>query len=1039
MGTPYRMAGRGHGGRKRPTNEDHVLVDPAHGLAIVADGMGGERGGEIAARIACDAIADFVRAGTNYKPLLRRALDAAAHRVQSAARESAAHDRMGTTIAAIRVIADSALLEIAHVGDVRVYVHRRVRSVPLLAAAPSYCPQLVSDASVLVCVTRDHSPLCELVERGHVDRSLVRKHPLRGKVSRILGHDEDVAPDLLALHLVLGDRVMICSDGLWDVVDAATIGGILDATRDPDAACDELVAATLAAGAPDNIAVAVLDWGEAPRRAHEAMPKIAGEVAGQNERRGAAPLAGVLAELGRDLNAAAARGELDPVIGREREVRELGRVLAHRRKSNALLIGEPGVGKTSIVEGLAQRLAAGNVAEELSGLRLISIPINDLIAGTKYRGDLESRIKDLIHAAEDRSIVLFLDELHAAVSGSGESAAAVIANALKPALARGTIRLIGATTRAEYERHLAPDEALTRRFEIIEIAEPTKDDTLAIVRGLRPRLAAHYRVTLADEALDAAVELADRFLPDRRYPDKAIDLLDHASSRLRLRTLSRHEHPSLPTIGRREIAEAVAERARIAVDVVLRDPRQPASDLVASLRSRIKGQDDALAQIAAAIRRRQLGVDDPMQPISMLFTGPTGVGKSATARALAELVFGRANALVKLDMSEYAERHSVSRLLGAPPGYVGHGEEGQLTGPVRRQPACVVLFDEIDKAHPDVLLVLLQILQDGVVTDTRGHVTSFRETIVVMTANLSVEPVAQRIPGFHAADQPIPTDEIDAARRKALTAHLRPELVGRIGGVVPFRALDGDDIAGIIDLVVGRIEDRLRSQGVAAPDRAGVRVRVGDRVNRLPFGVRQLARIAEEEVGRALDAASVAAVSDRVLLDTTRTRGLAAMLVIDVVGSTRFLHDRGDTAFSDFIAQLIRACRTHTSSADLQHLKCIGDGVFCCYGSVDSAIDMGRDIVEIVKGSGVPHLRRVVHYGRLRHGPDGERLGLEVHHLFRIEAASNDALPAAPFVVSSAARDKLAEVRRAHLVHAGAFQLTGFADAADLWLYREGP
>jgi len=1037
----FDIAGLTHTGRQRPSNEDHVVVDAAHGLAIVADGMGGERAGEVAAEAGCRSITEFVRSAASDAPALHSALDAAASRVLELGRV-AGHDGMGSTIAAVRIVAAEAIAEIGHVGDVRVYIVRKTTAATVPAAAPRYCPPTTTrSGSVMVCATRDHSSVCELVERGHLERAAAARHPLRSRISRALGR-EDARHELCLVPLLAGDRIVVCSDGLWSMVDDATIARIVEEQPAPEPTCQALLAAALAAGGVDNIGIAVLHWNGARLRDLASAPSPAAAV--EPPAPSEVPLPRALAPYCRDLTSLARKGELDPVIGREREVVELARALVQRRKSNALLLGEPGVGKTSVVEALAQRVVAANTGDEVARLRIVELSLTELIAGTKLRGELEERIQAVLDAAEqDSDLVLFIDELHAIAQGTGDSPGAALAGALKPALARGRLRVIGATTTAEYERHLARDEAFTRRFEIIPIAEPTPAQTRVMLGGLRARLESHYRARLDDSALDAAIELSIRYMPDRRLPDKAVDLLDRACSRRMLETLSRRSSGSSAPITRRDVASAVADRCRLPLALVERDAGQVLASVEAALRDRIKGQDAAIATIAATLRRAHTPLRDPQRPLaSFLLAGPTGVGKTATARAIAESLFGR-DALVRIDMSELGERQGVARLIGAPPGYAGHGDEGQLTGPVGRKPAAVVLLDEIEKAHPDVLMLLLQVLGDGQLTDGRGRTTSFREAIIVMTTNLPLGEVRRPIRGFAAAAESLDGDDRDLANRQALAQRLRPELVGRIDAVVPFRALETADHAAIVDAVVARLEARLRAQGVAPPAGDESRRRVLGRLDALGFGVRQVERIAEQVIAEALDA-EPAEPRDNVILDSIRTRVHVAMLLVDIVGSTRLLADAGETQYVGTVRRLVEAVRCHETASDVQFLKCTGDGVLALYGNVDSAVEAGADLQEIVTASQRVKLRRVVHYGRVRHGPVGDFLGVELHRVFRIEALATDdrigegpPLPQARLLVTAAARDRLEPEHRDRLTPAGMYRLTGFGEPVELWLYPQ--
>ncbi|MCW5808848.1 MAG: AAA family ATPase, partial [Deltaproteobacteria bacterium] len=761
----------------------------------------------------------------------------------------------------------------------------------------------------------------------------------------------------------------------------------------------------------------------------------------------AEPLPRALAACARDLTEAARRGELDPVTGRRRELRELQYALVHRTRSNALLIGEPGVGKTSIVEALAQHVAAGDVHEALVGLRVVELSLTQLVAGTRHRGELEERIDAILGTAESvPELVLFIDEIHA-LAGGPDTPAATLAQALKPALARGKIRVIGATTNAEYERHLSRDEALTRRFANIMVPEPTPAETREMLAGLRARLEGHYRVRIDDSALDGAIDLATRYMPDRRHPDKSVDLLDRACARRMLgetHARQRRSPAQAEPITRRDVAIAVAERIGIPVGIVDRNLGEVLGAVEAGLAARIVGQAPALAAVNEALRRGHSPLHDPVKPIaSLLLVGPTGVGKTATAKLIAELLYGR-DALVRIDMSELSDHQAVSRLVGAAPGYAGHGDDGQLIGPVRRKPACVVLFDEIEKGHHDARMLLLQILSDGALTDARGRRTSFRETVVIMTTNLPLA-AKKRVIGLGRDHLAHDTDDVDLAHRQALAAELTPELVGRIDAVVAYRALDGKDHAAIVDAVVAGFEARLRAQGVDPPFGEPVRARVLARLEASRFGVRDVERFAEQEISEALSSwqAGIDEPPRDVMVDSIRTRVQVAMLLVDVVGSTAILARGGEAQFVQLVRRLAEAVKCHATARDLQFLKCTGDGVLALYGSVDAALEMGRALGPH-RGDPPVHLRRVIHFGRVRHGPMGDFLGVEMHRVFRIEAVQardrigddGAPIPDAPFLISSVAREHLAADQRARLRSAGAFHLAGFGEPVELWLFE---
>jgi len=568
-----------------------------------------------------------------------------------------------------------------------------------------------------------------------------------------------------------------------------------------------------------------------------------------------------LDEYSRDLTQMAREGKLDPVIGRAEEVETTIEILSRRTKNNPVLIGDPGVGKTAIVEGIAQRIVNDEVPETLSGKRVVQLDLSGVVAGTQYRGQFEERLKKVIDEVRENSedLILFIDELHTVVGAGAAEGAMDASNMLKPALARGELHVVGATTIEEYRKNIEKDAALERRFQPVLVSEPTVDDTIDILRGLRDRYEAHHRVKITEEAIVAAAELSDRYIADRFLPDKAIDLMDQAAARVRLRSRTKPEDTraledemrrlnrekdqavanedfesaqnlrdgiaglqgELEEVrgGRRrpvaevtaeDIAEVVSRATGIPVSQLTEEERARLLRLEEQLHERVVGQDEAVEAVAEAIRRARAGLSDPDRPIgSFLFLGPTGVGKTELARTLAEALFGEEAAMVRIDMSEFQERHTVSRLVGAPPGYVGYEEAGQLTEAMRRRPYSVLLLDEIEKAHHDVFNILLQILDDGRLTDAQGRTVDFKNAVIIMTSNMGAERIQQ-----HAREDDESFEQLKEDMMEIVRHHLRPEFVNRIDEIIVFRALTKEQIADIARLLLDRTKRRLRTQDI---------------------------------------------------------------------------------------------------------------------------------------------------------------------------------------------------------------------------------
>ena len=634
----------------------------------------------------------------------------------------------------------------------------------------------------------------------------------------------------------------------------------------------------------DSVAVRIMmDIGINPQKLYNELVKVLkegendGTTTGKQKLRqsGSYNSTQTLNQFGTDLTKQARDGKLDPVIGRKDEIERVIQILSRRTKNNPCLIGEPGVGKTAVVEGLAEKIVNEDVPEMLKNKRVVTLDISSLVAGAKYRGDFEERIKKCLNEVKKAGdVILFIDEIHTIVGAGSAEGAVDAANILKPLLARGEIQLVGATTLNEYRKYIEKDSALERRFSPVTVLEPSSEDTVKILKGIRDKYEAHHNVQITDEAIDAAVKLSVRYITDRFLPDKAIDLIDEAASRLKMKTytapdnlkvleekldeLSKEkdeairnqdfekaanirdkEHStkeklekekkkwenknsrSVTILTEEDIAGVIASWTNIPVKKLTQDENEKLKNLEQSLHERVIGQDEAVSAVAKAIRRGRLGLKDPNRPIgSFLFLGQTGVGKTELSKALAENLFGNEDSMIRIDMSEYMESHSVAKLIGAPPGYVGFDEAGQLTEKVRRKPYSVILFDEIEKAHPDVMNMLLQILDDGRLTDSQGRLVNFKNTVIIMTSNVGARLLSDKKSlGFSAnmdkkSEQSRDYEESKKEVLSELKRQFKPEFINRIDEIIVFHKLGDEDIKQIIDIMLKQVEERLKAQNI---------------------------------------------------------------------------------------------------------------------------------------------------------------------------------------------------------------------------------
>ncbi len=639
----------------------------------------------------------------------------------------------------------------------------------------------------------------------------------------------------------------------------------------------------------------------------------------------------VVDQLTTDLTSMAADAKLDPVIGREKEIERVIQILARRTKNNPALIGEPGVGKTAIVEGLAQRIQTGEAPDPLLNKRLLQLDVGSLVAGTMYRGQFEERLKRVIEEIKSSGSILFIDEVHMLVGAGSAGSSVDAANILKPALARGELQCIGATTLDEYRKNIEADAALERRFQPIYVEEPTIDETIQILHGIKKSYEAHHQLGITDEAIEAAAHLSARYVSDRFLPDKAIDLIDESASRVRmykappapelretyanlrliradmetaqdearesdadrLRSQAKELDATIqklreawrspsrrPQVREEDIAEVVSMWTGIPVTRLAGEETEKLLRMEDTLEERIIGQNEAIIAIAKAVRRARSGLKDPKRPIgSFMFLGPTGVGKTELTKALAEFMFGSEEALIQLDMSEFMERHTVARLIGSPPGYVGYEDAGQLTEAIRRRPYSIVVFDELEKAHPDAHNILLQIMEEGQLSDAKGHKTDFRNAIIIMTSNIGAEMIRKNTSlGFNirrdqAAQEKSDYENMRDKLLEQLKNHFRPEFINRIDGVVVFRGLNKDDITEIVDLEIAKVNDRLLERGLSLRLTEAARDFLADEGFDPDYGARPLRRVIQNLVEDKL--------SDELLAGRFQTGDVVLIDVVD--------------------------------------------------------------------------------------------------------------------------------------------------------------
>jgi ATP-dependent Clp protease ATP-binding subunit ClpC len=781
---------------------------------------------------------------------------------------------------------------------------RRAQRIDITKYMSNEGREVLSDAARRAAELADEGKAIADLDTDHLLWAALQQEPLKASVRRA-GADPE------ALLAALGRPSRLPGDALPEQValTPAAKRALLDSLQVSRALGSSYVGPEhilMALGLNPDSAAGRLMAGKLDPQSLQAAAANGGGGTGGGNGNSSTP---TLEQYGVDLTDLARRGEIDPVIGRADEIEQAVEVLSRRTKNNPVLIGEAGVGKTAIVEGLAQRIVDNDVPLTLEGKRVIQLDLAGLVAGTRYRGDFEERLRKVIDEIQNSGdgLIVFLDEIHTLVGaggGGGDGGGMDASNMLKPALARGQMRVVGATTLDEYRKHIEKDSALARRFQPIMVGEPSVEDTVAILRGLRDNYEAHHQVRFTDEALDAAAELSDRYITDRFLPDKAIDLIDQGGARVRLRVktpsadtrelerqleqLTRdrdqavaaenYERASdlrdkinevraqidtagttgegVPQVTEADIADVVSRATGIPVSQLTEEERDRLLRLEGHLHDRVVGQDDAVAAVAEAVRRSRAGLGDPDRPVgSFLFLGPTGVGKTELARSLAEALFGDSDRMIRLDMSEFQERHTVSRLVGAPPGYVGYDEAGQLTEAVRRRPYSVVLLDEVEKAHPDVFNILLQVLDDGRLTDSQGRTVSFKNTVLIMTSNLGSDIIngTKRSVGFATGDAGWDPDrDLRDKLDRRLREQLRPEFINRIDEIIIFRQLETDQLRRITEMMLEETRRRLHAQNVSIEITTAAVDWLADKGFQPEFGARPLRRTIQRELDNRL-------------------------------------------------------------------------------------------------------------------------------------------------------------------------------------------